>query len=73
MGWSKLPKPEKVVNGTQIGACTDEDCGHRDCEQTRKMANTKCDICGIKIGYETPFYKTDEGLVHAECKMEQVE
>ena len=62
-----LPKPGKVVRGKEIGPCTDQ-CNHKQCKQTRNMANTKCYICDERIGYETKFYETETGLVHSQCK-----
>lgn len=52
--------------GTEFGPCQSA-CVHKDCNQTRTMARTKCVYCDQAIGYETRFYKDDKGLVHAEC------
>ncbi|MHB8927803.1 MAG: hypothetical protein ACYC9Q_09140 [Bacillota bacterium] len=57
-----LPAP-----GAKYGPCKGP-CGHKDCAETRRMAETMCTLCGAPIGYDRPFYNTIEhGLVHALC------
>lgn len=68
MGWSVLPRP-----GTEYGPC-EEKCEHRDCAQTRKMAEAECSICDKEIGYDRGFYlRTNEPLdmVHSVCAHEE--
>jgi len=69
MAAGRLPKP-----GTKSGPCLDV-CVHRDCEETRNMAKTKCRVCGKPIGYETRFFQ--EGsireLVHEECPEKELD
>lgn len=67
MAASRLPSP-----GSEFGPCLDE-CQHRDCAETRKMAAEVCHYCGETIGYERGFFKTDEGLVHSACLHEAVD
>ena len=69
MSWGILPKP-----GTSLGPCED-DWGHRDCSQTREMAQSKCTICGEPIGYSLKFTKAHngEGLVHLACTLAVIE
>jgi len=63
----RLPHPGKIVRREEIGPCVDEDCGHTDCIQTRRMANRHCPVCGLIIGYEIPFYGIGDQLIHAAC------
>jgi len=73
MAWSTLPKPGKTVNGEYIGPCIDE-CSHRDCLETRRMAMTRCHFCEKTIGFEAPFQKDQDGrLVHFLCAVTEVE
>jgi hypothetical protein len=53
--------------GTKVGPCL-EPCKHRDCAETRRMAESACTICGKPIGYDTRFYRDDtDSYVHAVC------
>jgi hypothetical protein len=62
MAASALPKP-----GSKYGPC-EIDCEHRDCAETRRMADRNCSGCADKIGYERAFYREDSGdLIHAAC------
>jgi hypothetical protein len=65
MAASTLPRP-----GTENGPC-EEPCEHRDCALTRRMANTDCAICHIRIGYDRRFYQKDYGLVHFYCAAQE--
>lgn len=58
-----LPKP-----GTRLGPCRGS-CRHLDCAETRRMADTLCDICHKPIGYDALFYRGDtiEHLTHEGC------
>ena len=68
MAYGRLPKP-----GTDLGPCVKK-CNHRDCKMSRDMAETKCEICGEKIGYETDFQRgVDGSLVHYLCNIEKIE
>lgn len=65
--------------GTEYGPC-ENDCDHRDCTATRKMAATVCRICKVQIGYDRRFYSEGDpvqmvrrGLVHAVCLHEEIE
>lgn len=62
-----LPKP-----GTELGPCT-EDCQHRDCAETRRMAESKCHLCGEPIDYGVRFYADADQLSHARCAEEKAE
>ena len=45
--------------GTEYGPCKEE-CKHRDCDLTRRMAAAHCAICGKPIGYGVRFYQLQE-------------
>lgn len=64
-----LPEP-----GSEYGPCL-QLCEHSDCRLTRSMAESACEICGLEIGYNTRFYKTDKlnVFVHAICREKQLE
>jgi len=49
-------------------------CRHKDCAQTRHMAETACLVCAKPIGYDRPFYQRDDWhqLVHASCEEDRV-
>lgn len=66
MAAGTLPAP-----GTEYGPCADT-CEHSDCAQTREMAGTTCRLCPEAIGYETAFFREDEGLVHAVCRYNEI-
>lgn len=79
MAAGKLPAPgSKIkVNGKWqwIGPCVAV-CKHKDCNETRSMANAICPHCSKPIGYETRFYDErsnisiapeHRALVHAGC------
>lgn len=55
--------------GSKYGPCKSE-CKHVDCYETKRMAYSLCDLCGLSIGYDVRFY-TNRGrpgeLVHARC------
>ncbi len=62
--------------GTEYGPCRSEQCGHLDCEQSRRDAAKICRICGKAIGYGNRVYAefesneipNNEGFfVHARC------
>lgn len=60
--------------GTEWGPC-EQECQHRDCAQTRRMAGMACRICGETIGYDRQFFIEGETvpgvgptqMVHAVC------
>ena len=73
MAAGRLPAP-----GTELGPCDPPTCIHRDCAETRRMAESACVSCGEPIGYEVRFYDHQRGelapgggirtgLAHAEC------
>lgn len=74
MAAGTLPKP-----GSEYGPCVDENCGHRDCDSTRKMLDAKCKYCHEAIGCERRFYilPTEQTgqveLVHASCHEDAIE
>lgn len=81
MAAGSLPTP-----GSKYGPCAGvttlalgAPCAHRDCAETRTMADTRCRICGEPIGYETGFFCESDGgarpfiLVHADCLYREVE
>lgn len=60
--------------GTDAGPCKGS-CYHRDCDFTRKLANTACVHCGKPIGYEVNFFHVEavgdpawSKLAHASCE-----
>lgn len=64
-----------AMPGTDAGPCLDP-CGHRDCGETRFIAEFMCRFCKTSIGYERRFYLDPEpcqatrdhrGWVHASC------
>jgi len=73
MGWAKLPSP-----GTEHGPCRGP-CEHKDCAETRGMADALCVYCGETIGFDAPFYhvrasgKKPEGYAHARCTWETIQ
>ena len=59
--------------GTDLGPCMDEDCGHIDCDETRRQARSECRLCGDVIGYGRRFNVDSErpgGFVHWACLLE---
>lgn len=70
MAASSLPAP-----GTKLGPCAIPDqCRHKDCDETRAMADTCCGYCRDFIGYERRFYRVEGlDLVHAECHEDAVD
>lgn len=53
--------------GAKYGPCNN-DCNHTFCCEIRKMAKTKCTICGKEIGYNKKLYEYEKNhLVHAAC------
>ena len=69
MASSALNKP-----GTKYGPCV-EPCKCKDCACSRKMAESRCTICGEPIGYERHFYNGDkpDTYDHAVCLEEKIE
>jgi len=59
--------------GTNYGPCTNVDCGHIDCADTRSMAEVICHYCNEPIGYERGFYYEHHTLVHSSCAEDSVE
>lgn len=54
--------------GSEYGPCLDTNCDHKDCQQTRKMADVLCSYCTKRIGYERGFYMIEDNiLVHSSC------
>lgn len=55
----------------------DPKCGHRDCEESRKMAAVVCRICKKQIGYERRLFNDGPSggydLVHELCAYEEME
>lgn len=46
----------------------DQECGHRDCAASRKMAATPCHLCQKLIEPGRRYYREDDGrLVHEAC------
>lgn len=67
--------------GSKYGPCFDA-CEHRDCAETRRMAELPCRICRKPIGYDDGTYhsrfyqESSHGhmvLVHADCLEDEVE
>lgn len=59
--------------GTEYGPCAGE-CNHKDCAETRRMAETECHYCQTRIGYDRRFYQEpDDRLVHASCLEDNIE
>lgn len=54
--------------GTRYGPCL-KGCEHRDCNETRRIAESPCAICGKPIGYDTRFYSVGVKFIyeHASC------
>ena len=52
--------------GTPGGPC-DQPCGHRQCAELRKIADSCCRHCRRPIGYVRPFYLHPKGFIHADC------
>lgn len=65
--------------GTKCGPCKNEQCGHIDCAESRRMAAAVCSICGKPIGYMRMFNDrresrdNPEDLVHRACLEEEYE
>lgn len=45
----------------------DSPCEHRDCQATRKLAETPCAICKEPIKAGSRFYMRKNEPVHAKC------
>ena len=62
--------------GSKYGPCEGK-CHHSDCAETRRMAKSKCFVCGKPIGYGVPFFrvgKVENGVLeHAECAWDEIE
>lgn len=60
--------------GSEHGPCADS-CAHTDCAETRRQAETPCDICGEKIGYDKPFYQRESWsiLIHQVCLLKKID
>mgnify|MGYP001558674181 CR=1 FL=1 len=59
--------------GTEYGPCYDS-CSHKDCKETRTIAETICHYCSEPIGYNRGFYREDDKrYVHAVCLEEHIE
>lgn len=69
--------------GTEYGPCEGE-CQHRDCGETRRMAEAECAHCDKPIGYDVRFYRIREleeanniyaaqVFAHAACEEAKVE
>lgn len=67
MGYGTVQKP-----GDVYGPCA-FDCHHIDCTALRQLVKSACRICGEVIGYETNFYREDEGAVHTVCRWKETE
>ena len=62
MAASSLAKP-----GTKYGPCKGQ-CQHTDCAATREMASRNCVSCAEQIGYDTRFFREEDGsLLHMKC------
>lgn len=63
MAAGMLPRP-----GSKLGPCKSA-CVHRDCGETRMMAEEMCRICRKPIGYDRLFFSegTIRQLVHESC------
>jgi len=72
MGWSKIPKPGTEIPSPatgkmiEIGPCLNESCGHHDCVELRKMAQSKCPECDKPIEYDEKYYNVTEDYPDAE-------
>ena len=67
MAAGKLPAP-----GTDLGPCKKK-CRHKDCAETRRMAEATCPFCDETIGYDRRFYDDRaRGLCHADCLEDDV-
>ena len=65
-----LPKP-----GTKLGPCKTI-CKHRDCAETRGVADSLCHVCQKPIGYGVGYYRHDQfggAYDHAWCAEEAAE
>lgn len=47
----------KIAGSGPDGPCRKRDCGHRNCDEVRQIAATKCSVCRKAIG-------TGVGFVH---------
>lgn len=52
--------------GSPYGPCSNINCGHVDCKETRILAEQICRYCHKPIGYDRQFCRVPE-LVHATC------
>lgn len=75
MAANPLPPP-----GSECGPC-ERACTHRDCQATRMLADSACDLCGDPIGYDRAMFSnwTDRrghehgSPVHEGCLLEHLE
>ena len=47
-----LPYPD----GSEHAPCSDA-CSHKDCNETKRLAQMECVYCGQRIGFDTRFYQ----------------
>jgi hypothetical protein len=79
MGWYNyppLPGTKVRIGDTneeqELGPCL-EPCEHRSCRQMREDAASLCRICSRPIGWNNPIYYEEQGLVHRDCLISEVE
>lgn len=53
--------------GSEFGPC-ESDCTHRDCAESRMMAEVLCGLCHERIGYDVRLYGSGRKLDHAACR-----
>ena len=58
--------------GSQHGPCVVK-CDHVDCAVSRETAESRCTICGERIGYDTPFVNDHGRPCHLSCFQGAVE
>lgn len=60
--------------GTEFGPCV-LGCAHKDCADSRRIAQSKCEICKKPIGYDKRYYQSENWTVfgHAVCANKEAE
>ena len=69
MGWQYSPTMDTEA---QQGDCC-RDCEHTDCIASRAWIESRCTICGERIGEGVPMYLCGRQVVHATCAQREAQ
>jgi len=59
----------KDVWGGKCSYC--RTCKHKDCEEVRRLRESKCAICGKQFKAQEKYTGSEKGNVHFSCLLEQ--